>query len=195
MGLQRVRHDWVTELKCREERVKEKVLVAQLCLTLCDPMDWIAHYAPLCESTGKNTWVGSHSLLQRSSWPTRTWVWASSGSWWWTGKPGVLQSMGSQRVGHNWATELHWSRGHYLYSWFCLQILFLPCGEILVHCRVSGNPSATSFFISSAMLTLFSFCIMLCSITVGYVLFRKNVTPSRFPNVFLKSFVKQCHRL
>ena len=35
-----------------------------------------------------------------------TWVWASSKSWWWTGKPGVLQSMGSQRVGHDWATEL-----------------------------------------------------------------------------------------
>ena len=38
-----------------------------------------------------------------------TWVWASSGSWWWTGKPGVLQSMGLQRVGHSWATELNWS--------------------------------------------------------------------------------------
>ena len=35
----------------------------------------------------------------------QTWVWASSGHWWWTGKPGVLWSMGSQRVGHNWATE------------------------------------------------------------------------------------------
>ena len=34
------------------------------------------------------------------------WVWASSRTWWWTGKPGVLQSMGSQRVGHDWATEL-----------------------------------------------------------------------------------------
>ena len=42
--------------------------------------------------------------------PTRwTWVWVSSGSWWWTGRPGVLQSMGSQRVGHNWATELNWN--------------------------------------------------------------------------------------
>ena len=41
--------------------------------------------------------------------PTQwTWVWAKSGSWWWTGRPGVLQSMGSQRVGHNWATELNW---------------------------------------------------------------------------------------
>ena len=36
-----------------------------------------------------------------------TWVWASSGSWWWTGKTGVLQSVGSQRVGHGWATELN----------------------------------------------------------------------------------------
>ena len=36
-----------------------------------------------------------------------TWVWVSSGSWWWTGKTGMLQSMGSQRVGHDWATELN----------------------------------------------------------------------------------------
>ena len=35
-----------------------------------------------------------------------TWVWASSGSWWWTGKPGVLQSMVSEKVRHDWATEL-----------------------------------------------------------------------------------------
>ena len=43
--------------------------------------------------------------------PTRwTWVWVSLGSWWWTGKPGVLQSMGSQRVGHNWATELNFKK-------------------------------------------------------------------------------------
>ena len=37
-----------------------------------------------------------------------TWVWVSSGGWWWTGKPDVLQSMGSQRVGHDWMTELNW---------------------------------------------------------------------------------------
>ena len=41
-----------------------------------------------------------------------TWVWVNSGSWWWAGKPGVLQSMGSQRVGHNWVTELNWSDPH-----------------------------------------------------------------------------------
>ena len=41
--------------------------------------------------------------------PTRwTWIWVSSESWWWTGKPGVLKSMGSQRVGQDWVTELNW---------------------------------------------------------------------------------------
>ena len=41
--------------------------------------------------------------------PTRwMWVWVNSGSWWWTGRPGVLQFMGSQRVGHDWAIELNW---------------------------------------------------------------------------------------
>ena len=35
-----------------------------------------------------------------------TWVWVNSGSWWWTGRAGVLQFMGSQRVGHGWVTEL-----------------------------------------------------------------------------------------
>ena len=38
-----------------------------------------------------------------------TWVWVDSGSWWWTGRPGMLQFMGSQRVGHDWATELNWT--------------------------------------------------------------------------------------
>jgi len=37
------------------------------------------------------------------------WVWVNSGSWWWTGRPGMLQSMEWQRVGHDWATELNWT--------------------------------------------------------------------------------------
>ena len=39
----------------------------------------------------------------------QTWVWVSSGSWWWTERPGVLQFMGLQRVGHDWANELNWT--------------------------------------------------------------------------------------
>ena len=53
------------------------------------------------EDRGWDGWMAS---------PTRpTWVWASSGSWWWIRKPGVLQFMGSQRVRHNWTTELNWT--------------------------------------------------------------------------------------
>ena len=44
--------------------------------------------------------------------PTRwAWVWVNSGSWWWTGRPGMLRFMGSQRVGHDWGTELTWTEG------------------------------------------------------------------------------------
>ena len=49
------------------------------------------------DDRGQDGWMAS--LTQ---W---TWVWASSGSWWCTGKPGLLQSMGSQRVRQDWATE------------------------------------------------------------------------------------------
>ena len=46
--------------------------------------------------------------------PTRwIWVWVNSRSWWWTGRPGVLRFKGSQRVGHNWATELNWNTEPY----------------------------------------------------------------------------------
>ena len=48
-----------------------------------------------------------------------TWVWVSSGSWWWTGRPGVLWFMGSQRVGHDWATDLIWSR-EFLSAWLVI---------------------------------------------------------------------------
>ena len=51
------------------------------------------------DDRGWDGWVAS---------PTRwTWVWVNSGSWWWTGRPGVLQFMGLQRVTHDWATELN----------------------------------------------------------------------------------------
>ena len=53
------------------------------------------------DDRGWDGWVAS--LTQR------TWVWVSSESWWWTGKPDVLQSMGSQRIRHDWVTELNWT--------------------------------------------------------------------------------------
>ena len=53
------------------------------------------------DSRGWDGWMAS---------PTRwTWVWASFGSWWWSGRPGVLQSMGSKIIGHYQVTELNWT--------------------------------------------------------------------------------------
>ena len=50
------------------------------------------------DNRGWDVWMAS---------PTQwTWVWVDSGSWWWIGRPGVLRFMGSQKVRHNWATEL-----------------------------------------------------------------------------------------
>ena len=43
-----------------------------------------------------------------------TWVWVNSGSWWWTGRPGMLRFMGLQRVGHDWATEMNWTEVNYV---------------------------------------------------------------------------------
>ena len=51
-----------------------------------------------------------------------TWVWVNSGSWWRTGRPGVLRFMGSQRVRHDWATELNWS-----YRKRCQNVCFPSC--------------------------------------------------------------------
>ena len=56
------------------------------------------------DDRGGNGWMAS--LTQ---W---TWVWVNSVSWWWTGRPGMLQSMGSQRVRHDRETELNWTEGN-----------------------------------------------------------------------------------
>ena len=53
------------------------------------------------EEKGMTGWDGWMASL--TQW---TWVWVNSGSWWWTGRPGVLRFMGSQRVGHDWATDV-----------------------------------------------------------------------------------------
>ena len=53
---------------------------------------------------GRQGWYGY--MVSLTQW---TWVWTSFRSWWWTGKAGVLHSMESQWVGHDWVTELKWS--------------------------------------------------------------------------------------
>ena len=78
-------------------------------------ISWRPHHCSLCKrhSSGhlipSRIWPQSSeyfSILPYMASPTQwTWVWVNSGSWWWTGKPSGLQSMGLQRVRHNWATN------------------------------------------------------------------------------------------
>ena len=53
------------------------------------------------DDRGWDGWMASPSQCR--------WVWVNSGSWWWTERFGMLQSMGSQRAGHDWASELNWT--------------------------------------------------------------------------------------
>ena len=91
--------------------------------TLATACEELTHWKrPLCweglgaggegDDRGWDGWVASLTWW--------TWVWVNSGSWWRTGRPGVLWFMGSQRVGHDWATELNWKIGDFLVwpHWF-----------------------------------------------------------------------------
>ena len=72
------------------------------------------------EDRGWDGWMASLTLW--------TWVWVNSRSWWWTGRPGVLQFMGSRRVGHDWATELNWTELNWtlptLSMWTCETVAY-----------------------------------------------------------------------
>ena len=75
--------------------------------------------------TGWGGWMAS---------PNRwTWIWVNSGSWWWTGRPGVLWFMGSQRVGHDWAIELNWIMGQEEKRWFLLYSYLLYLLSIRIY--------------------------------------------------------------
>ena len=82
-----------------------------------DAKNWLIWKRPWCwervkvggegDDRGWDGWMAS---------PTQwTWIWVNCGRWWWTGRPGELQSMGLQRVGHNWVIELNWLLEEKLY--------------------------------------------------------------------------------
>ena len=76
------------------------------------------------------------------------WVWANSGNWWWTGRPGVLRFMGSQRVGHNWVIELNWL------NW---EAVLLSFGW-----AVFQNPFLRNFYFALIYIIRFIFFILFC---------------------------------
>ena len=83
-------------------------------------LQYVGHLMPRADSFEKTLILGKIEGRRRrgnrgwNGWmasPTWwTWIWVISGSCWWTGRPGMLWSMGSQRIGHDWTTELNWNR-------------------------------------------------------------------------------------
>ena len=72
--------------------------------------------------------------------PTQwTWVWVNSRNWWWTGRPDVPWFMGSQRVGHDWATELNWTEYHLSFL-LCQCHLFRAYRDVEMCLEGSGSP-------------------------------------------------------
>ena len=70
----------------------------------------------------------------------QTWVWASSGSWWWTAMPGKLQLMGSQRAGHDWATELNWMLTYFTLREAAVPAYMCMSGLVSHIKKISRNP-------------------------------------------------------
>ena len=109
------------------------------------------------DDRGWDGWMASPTLW--------TWVWVSSGSWWQSGKPGVLQSMGSQRVRHNWETELNWTDHHpslrsakseSLQKAYSLDSKCLICGVLLrEQMKISANLSLNTLSFNFWTTTIF----------------------------------------
>ena len=76
-----------------------------------DAKNWLIWKDPWCwerlRAGGEGDDRGWDGWMASPTW--WTWVWINSRSWWWTGRPGVLWSMGSQRVRHDWVTKLNWT--------------------------------------------------------------------------------------
>ena len=132
------KESWALRNWCFWTAVLEKTLESPLDGKEIKPVNhngnqsWIFTGRTNAEAGDQRGWDGW--MASPTQW---TWVWAGSGSWWWTGKPGVLQSMGSQRVRHDWVTELNWLQKssfcvtHYpLLIWWYRQNHWLLWGQI-----------------------------------------------------------------
>jgi len=82
-------------------------------------LQYFGHLIRRVDSLEKTLMLGGIGGVRKRGWQRMRWLdgitdsmdmsWVNSGSWWWTGRPGVLQFLGSQRVGHDWVTELNWT--------------------------------------------------------------------------------------
>ena len=92
-----------------------------------DSKSWLVGKGPDAEKDWRQEEKGTTEDDEMVAATQRTWVWVNSESWWWTGRPDVLQSMRSQRVGHDWVAEKQQPRAsenHYCKNCTCK--LFSP---------------------------------------------------------------------
>ena len=80
-----------------------------------------------------------------------TWTWANSRSWWGTGRPGMLQSMGLQRVGHDCVTELNWTKQEFPWG-----------GWSFVNCRINSLAHLPISLLSCSNLFFLCVCVCVC---------------------------------
>ena len=115
-----VQNRWLAEVSVERRELK---------LVLCDNLEgWDGVGGRQRGSRGRG-----YMYIYGWFWFRRTRVWASSGSWWWTGMPGVLQSMGSQRVRHNLVTELNWWMIHVV----VLQKPIQHCKAVILQLKIN----------------------------------------------------------
>ena len=112
-------------------------------LTLRLKLQYFGHLMQRANSLEKTLMLGKMKVVgegDNRGWdgwtasPTQwTWVWVGSGNWWWIQRPGVLQSMGSQRAGHNWATELNWlTKAKHIHIPWCISSTPIYTPKIIV---------------------------------------------------------------
>jgi len=178
---------WHLKIKANNKNTKliEKEFI--LVVTKGKGQDW--------DDRGWDGWMAS---------PTRwTWVWVNSGSWWWTGRPGVLWFMGSQRVGQDWVTELNWGVFYFLFfdepPYFFALAFFVPHPEpptfFPPHPIPQGCPSAPCLMHRTWTSDLFHIWWYTCFI-FPYWLYQFTFPPTVYKDslsfTFLLAFVIAC---
>jgi len=142
-------------------------------------LQYFGHLMQRIDSLEKTLMLGKIEGRRRSEQRIRWWmasptqwtcIWVGSGSWWWTGEPGVLQSMGSQRIRHDWSTELNWCYfyTYFLEFWcfcccFCFILFFINVCWILSKsclCIFWGNHTLLYFNLLIQCFTLIGLCIL-----------------------------------
>ena len=187
LGSRRVGHDWVNSLSLSLSCIGEGNGNPLQYSCLENPRDGGAWWAAVYGVTQSHTrlkWLSSSSKVNFRS-------------WWWTGKPGVLQFMGSQRVGHDWGTELNWSfDSNYLISLFWCSMHFnftMLCFLPFAAYDLSSFKKSTIISCSSQYVRLFHhFSLSLTGLSQIII---NWFFPSKICSIFTRTIISIHYRL